>query len=495
MAGVRDVGTADRAPVGAGALAALLARTAATGARPGYRALADGVRALLFDGRVPLRARLPAERELAAALGVSRATVTAAYDLLREGGYAHSRRGSGTWTALPEGRRPSRLAAFPADDGVLDLALAAPHAPESELAEAYAEAGGALARHAATSGYHPFGLPELRAALAERFTHRGLPTIPEQILVTTGAQQGVSLSLALLGRQGDRALVENPTYPNALDAVRRAGLRSVPVPVTESGWDVALVESALRRTAPRLAYLIPDFQNPTGCVMPYADRVRLARTARATGTWLLIDETLADLALDVPAPPPFAAAAPAGCGEQILTVGSLSKTHWGGLRVGWVRAGSRLITELAMARVSADLATPVLDQLVALGLLERDAQVLRRRLSQLRAQRAALAAALTERLPDWRWRLPPGGQCLWADLGRPVVTALTEAALRQGVRIEGGTRFGVDPGTHEHRLRLPYTLPAPSIETAVARLAAALDGEPGAGAGGAWSPRRRDWVA
>lgn len=189
MADVRGIHDVDRR-LGSGRLSALVTGTA--GERPGYRALAQGVRTLLLDGRIPLRTRLPAERELATALGVSRATVTAAYDLLREGGFARSRRGAGTWTELPDGRRPAGVAAFPVGDGMLDLAVAAPGAPEAELGEALAAAGAALPRHASTPGYHPYGLPELREAVAERFTRRGLPTIPDQILITTGAQHALS---------------------------------------------------------------------------------------------------------------------------------------------------------------------------------------------------------------------------------------------------------------------------------------------------------------
>ncbi|WP_055567141.1 PLP-dependent aminotransferase family protein [Streptomyces atriruber] len=474
MADAHVVHAVDRR-LGSRQLAHLL--TGAVGERPGYRALAQGVCTLLLDGRIPLHTRLPAERELAAALTVSRATVTAAYDVLREGGYALSRRGAGTWTELPQGQRPSSVAAFPAGDGVLDLAVAAPGAPEAELGAALAAAGTMLAGHAPTPGYHPYGIPELRAAVAERFTRRGLPTLPDQILITTGAQHALSLSLTLLGRQGDRVLVENPSYPNALDAIRGAGLRAVPVPVTEDGWDAGLVESSLRQAAPRLAYLVPDFQNPTGSLMPREQRVRILETARATGTWLLIDETIADIALDGPPPAPFASLAPHGAGEQVITVGSLSKTHWGGLRIGWVRAGSRLITELAMKRVPNDMSTPVIEQLVALHLLRGMDDVLRERLPRLRAQRDALIASLARHVPEWRWQVPPGGLSLWVDLGRPIASSLARAVLAQGVRIEGGSRFGADPGTHEHRLRIPYTLPADLAEQAVRRLAAALSGD------------------
>ncbi|MEU1026823.1 PLP-dependent aminotransferase family protein, partial [Streptomyces sp. NPDC005904] len=358
--------------------------------------------------------------------------------------------------------------------------------------EALGAAAAMLAEHAPTPGYHPYGIPALRAAVAERFTRRGLPTLPDQILITTGAQHALSLALALLGRPGDRVLVENPSYPNALDAIRRAGLRAVPVPVTEDGWDSGLIESSLRQAAPRLAYLVPDFQNPTGALMPREQRVRILETARATGTWLLIDETIADIALDVPPPAPFASLAPHGAGEQVVTVGSLSKSHWGGLRIGWVRAGSKLITELAMARVPVDMSTPVIEQLVALRLLRGVDDVLRARLPRLRAQRDALAASLARHVPEWRWRVPPGGLSLWVDLGRPIASSLARAALAHGVRIEGGSRFGADPGTHEHRLRVPYTLPPAQAEQAAIRLAATLTEDlrtPDT------APDRRPWVA
>ncbi|MET9436486.1 PLP-dependent aminotransferase family protein [Streptomyces sp. NPDC006551] len=483
------VHTADRTLTGR-QLAALLTRPPE--GRFGYRELARAVREALLDGRVALRLRLPAERELAAVLAVSRTTVTGAYDLLRESGYAHSRRGAGTWTALPDGQAPSSLAAFLGDaDATVDLALAALEAPTEELTEALAAASAELPRLARSQGYHPYGLPELRSAIADRYTRRGLPTLPEQILVTTGAQQAVSLALALLGGPGDRALAENPSYPNALDAMRGRRLRVTPVPVMEAGWDSGLVDAALRQTAPRLAYLIPDFHNPTGQLMPDAQRGEVARSAHATGTWLVVDETLTDIALDVPAPRPFVASARAGVSDQIISVGSLSKSCWGGLRVGWIRATSRVVTELARVRVTADLAGSVLDQLVAVELIDRLDTILPRRAEELRLRRDALTTALARHLPDWHWTQPPGGLCLWIDLGRPIASSLAARALRHGVRVEGGARFGVDPGTHEHRLRIPFALPADRYETAAERLAAALEGAPPRFS----DPALPDWVA
>ncbi|GLW09432.1 GntR family transcriptional regulator [Microtetraspora sp. NBRC 13810] len=459
--------------MGSRQLAALLPDPA--GMRPAYRHLARAISELILDGRIALHVRLPAERELATALNTSRATVTAVYDLLRESGYAHSRQGSGTWTALPEGRTPSGVTRFlRSEDTAIDLAKAAPALPDRLLADALAQVAPRLAEHAHTPGYHPYGLPELREAVAERFTRRGLVTVPDQILVTSGAQHALTLFLGLMCRPGDRIMVENPSYPNALEAIRRARLRTVSIPVTDTGWDIEIIESTLRQVVPRLAYLIPDFQNPTGCLMPDEERVRVLRAAQRSGTWLVVDETLADLALDVPAPPPFASrAAPGGAG-QVVTIGSMSKTHWGGLRIGWLRAPSRLVTELAGQRVATDIGGSVLDQLLALTFLTGTDDLLPARLAQMREQRATLVAALSEHIPGWTWRLPPGGLSIWVDLGEPVAAALSERALACGVRIESGAYFATDPGVFEQRLRIPYTTPSGTLREAVRRLAAAL---------------------
>ncbi|MFF0061320.1 PLP-dependent aminotransferase family protein [Streptomyces sp. NPDC005279] len=479
----------DRA-LGSRQLAAMLPNPA--GERPAYRHLARAISALILDGRIALHVRLPAERELATALETSRATVTAVYDLLRERGFAHSRQGSGTWTDLPEGRRPNGITRLLGpEDTAIDLARAAPGLPGQTLVDALAQVTPHLAEHAHTPGYHPYGLPELRAAIAEQFTRRGLATVPEQILVTSGAQHAFTLVMALLCRPGDRVMVENPSYPNALEAMRRARLRTVSVPVTETGWDIEIIESTLRQAVPQLAYMIPDFQNPTGCLMPEQERVRLLHAAGRSGTWLVIDETLAGLALDVPAPPPFASRTTPSGTSQVITIGSMSKTHWAGLRIGWLRAPARLVTELAGQRVATDMGGSVLDQLLALALLARAGELLPSRLEQLRDQRAALAVALAEHIPQWTWQLPPGGLSLWVDLGEPVASALAERVLDYGVRIESGTYFATDPGIFEQRLRIPYTMPADTLREAVRRMATALADGPSPTS----AARRPHWVA
>lgn len=465
--------------------------------RPAHRALAEAVRARIDDGRLPLRTRLPAERALAAALGVSRSTVAAAYADLRAAGYLVSRRGSGSRTALPTAARPTGpvpLFAWPAPGGpaaggqgapFVDLGVAAPAALPDALSAAVAAAVDALPGHLAGHGYHPMGTPALRAALADRFTVRGLPTRPDEVLVTSGGQAALALLLRLLVRPGDRVLVESPTYPNAIDAVRAAGARPVPTPVTREGWDLPMVRATLHHAGPRVAYLIADFHNPTGHLADDGARAALVAAARRSGTTLVVDETLAELALDpVPATRPVAAH---GAPGAVITIGSAGKTYWPGLRLGWVRAPAGVIRELAVLRAAVDLASPVLEQLVVEQLLAQGAAPVRERVAGLRQQRDVLVAALAGRLPEWRFALPAGGLSLWVELPDPVSEQLAAAALRRGVRLVPGPRFGVD-GTMERYLRLPYTQPAGVLADAVDRLAAAyaeVRDAPAAGATGA----------
>ncbi|MBD7918917.1 PLP-dependent aminotransferase family protein [Cellulomonas sp. Sa3CUA2] len=437
---------------------------------PAYQALADGLRGLTRSGTLPLSTRLPGEREVAEALGLSRTTVTAAYDLLRDEGFLVSRRGSGTVTTLPAhagDRAPTRLGTV--EDGIVDMSAAAPPAPP-QLAEACAAALDVLPRHSRGAGYLPLGLPELRAAIAERYTRRGVPTTPDQVLVTTGGQQAIHLLAGAFAGPGDRTVVEHPTYPHAIDAVRAAGARPVPVPVTPHGTDLELLASTVRQASPRLVYLVPDHHNPTGTSLSAADREQVRDLARRSRTVVVADETLTDLTLDGTPPPPFAGGGPAD--RYVVCVGSASKSFWGGLRVGWVRGHPDLVAALAQRRAHVDLGTSVLDQLVTVELLARADEVLAQRRVALLAQRDALVDLLAQSLPDWEVPVPAGGLSTWVDLGRPVSTALAALAHGHGVRIAPGPAFGVD-GTFDDHLRVPFSQPVDGLRRAVDGLAAA----------------------
>ncbi|HEY7271171.1 MAG TPA: PLP-dependent aminotransferase family protein [Actinoplanes sp.] len=437
---------------------------------PDYASLAAAVRGLLADGRLPLGVRLPAERELAEALGISRTTVTAAYRSLRETGHLTSRRGAGSWTTLPNGHRVASSGLWTPDDDLdmLDMGVAASAAPVDLVAAARAAADD-LPRYLGSAGYHPVGLPELRAAVADGYTDRGVPTSAEQILITSGTQQALDLVLRLSVPSGAGVLVESPTYPNALAALsgRRARVGTHGVH-PETGWDGEMLLGALRQTRPRLAYVIPEFHNPTGHLMSAHLREHLVATAHATGTELIADESFVDLPLDGrPVPPPVAVF---DRHSRVVSIGGMSKAYWGGLRIGWVRASAPLVQRLAALRVGVDMSSPVLEQLVAVRLLDHAAEIVAARRAQLIIRRNALVGALRELLPEWRFTVPAGGVALWAELDGPISSALSRAAEDVGVRLAPGPRFGLD-GTLERFLRLPFTLAPDDLTEAVRRIA------------------------
>lgn len=453
--------------VTASALRDLLGGGLPVGRGPAYRNLAERMRLLVVDGRLPLQVSLPSERELAASLAVSRTTVAAAYALLREQGHLLSRPGARSKTTVP--RRPGAPPLAPRlvpPPGVHDLAYATLPAPPSAVHEAYSAALSALPAHLPGNGYDPHGLLVLRQAVAERYNARGLPTRPHEVLVTAGAQYAWVLLLRTLAGAGDRVLVEAPSYPHALDAVRAASCRAVPVALPAAGgWDLPGVTAALRQTAPRLAYVIADFHNPTGRLLAEAQRARLVQAARRTRTVLVVDETLVELGLDGPPPPPVAV-----YGSEVVTIGSMSKSFWGGLRIGWVRGPADLIARLAAARTTLDLGSPVVEQLAAAELLARADTVLPGRRTELAGRRDHLLTLLEQHLPDWVAERPAGGLSVWARLPEPLSSAVAAHAPQHGVRIAAGPLFGTD-GAFEHQLRLPYTLPADDLDEAIPALA------------------------
>ncbi|HEX7188602.1 MAG TPA: PLP-dependent aminotransferase family protein [Actinomycetes bacterium] len=457
-------------PAGVDAVHALVGDLAGT-RPPLYAALAARLRLLIGDGRLPIGARLPAERELAAALHVSRATVAAAYGRLREQGWADARQGAGTWTRLPAGPSQGAWLPAPARPGVIDFAHAAPAAPP-QVPAAFAAALDELPRLLPGHGYHPQGLPELRARIADRYTARGVPTTPEQVLVTAGALHAVSVAVETLVDRGGRVLVEHPTYPNALDAVRSLGRRAVPVAAT-AGEPDALVRDlsrAARQTSPGAAYLMPDFQNPTGLLLDEPLRRRLAVGLRQAGVMAIVDETLADLGIDAEPPPPFAAIARP---EAVVTVGSMSKSVWGGLRVGWLRAEEDVVRRLAAVAGHTHMSGPVLEQLAACQLLDAADEVLTARRDDLRRQRDVLVAELGRHLPGWEVPVPSGGLVLWCRLPSLSSTALVSAAESRGLLLAPGPRFGTGHA-FDDRLRLPYTQPVDVITRGVQLLADAV---------------------
>jgi 2-aminoadipate transaminase len=287
------------------------------------------------------------------------------------------------------------------------------------------------------------GEPALRDALAARTTARGLPTGPDDLLVTTGSQQALSLLATALVEPGDTVLVENPCYLAALQAFGFAGARVLAVPGDEHGVDPGALGELVVRERPKLLYTVPTFQNPTGRTLPAGRRAAVAAVAARHGLWIVEDDPYGELRYEGERLP-WIAAHP-GAEDRTVLLGSFSKVMAPGLRLGWLRAPGELRRACAVAKQAADLHTPTVNQLAAARYLadnDLDAHVARVA-GVYRERRDAMLSGLAAALPTGSvWNRPEGGMFLWARLPQPYdTTALLPRVVRQNVAYVPGAPF------------------------------------------------------
>jgi 2-aminoadipate transaminase len=350
------------------------------------------------------------------------------------------------------------------------------------------------------------GDPALRAAVAQRLAARGLPTDPDDLLITSGSQQALTLVAAVLLEPGDTVLVEEPSYLAALQAFALAGARAVPVPCDEDGLVPAALDELVARERPKLLYTVPTFHNPTGRTLPEARRRTLAAAAARLGIWIVEDDPYGELRYRG-APLPPVAALP-GAEDRTIALSTLSKVLAPGLRIGWLRAPAALRRPLAVAKQAADLHSSTIDQAAAAHWLagcDLDAHVARLRAAYA-PRRDALVDGLGAALPEGsEWTRPDGGMFVWARLPEGWdADALLAGALARDVAFVPGWPFHVPPPegsgarpAERRTLRLSFTSHGPEeIATGLARLAAAVadaascaDGASGGDRGGRPAPR------
>jgi len=459
----------------------------ADGSGPVYQRLAEAIRASIERGDLPPETRLPSERRLAERLAVSRTTVVSAFQQLRSGQWIESRQGSGTSVrAAPRGHLAMRLKEDPAGSfrrhpvyrslvegarGTIEFLGAHLPAPEILNREALRIDQAALGEILRGPGYLPMGLPALRQAIARHLTRSGLETTEDQVLVTHGAQQAIGLAGTLFVERGDAVVIENPTYLGSIDIFSGLSARLVGVPVGGDGAWIARLKETVARSAPRLIYVMPTYQNPTGAVLPVAGRRALARLSRELQIPVVEDNTLADLSLGAPPPPPIASFDPEA---PILTIGSLSKLFWGGLRIGWIRASEEILARITRLKIMADLGGSLIGQLVAVRLLAEAERVKAIRRREMRERLDRLTRLLARNLPDWSWDPPAGGLSLWVRLPQGDANSFAQAALRHGVAVVPGSLASPDGGCADH-LRIPYVLEAEPMREGVERLGRAWE--------------------
>jgi 2-aminoadipate transaminase len=301
---------------------------------------------------------------------------------------------------------------------IISLAGGLP-APELFPTERLADITSALIRdegarclqYSTTEGYAP-----LRAWIADHMnTSWGARTTADQILVTTGSQQGLDLTAKLFLDEGELVLCESPTYLAALQAFQVFEPRCVGVPTDDDGMDMEALEAILTRERPRLIYVVPDAQNPSGRTWSVERRRRLVELATQYGVPIIEDAAYADIVFEGEVPPSLQSFDTEGI---VVTLGTFSKILCPGLRIGWVAASPALRDKYVILKQSADLHSATLTQMIAARyLLSTDFEADLRRIRDLyRVRRDVMVDALRAELPELHFTKPAGGLFVWLEL-------------------------------------------------------------------------------
>lgn len=450
---------------------------------PLYRQLAASIGTLIDTGSLRGGDRLPAERLLAEELSVSRGTVVKAFDRLAEDGMVERVQGSGT--TVSGNRLPAVPGEFLSDplwkvDAGRSISLLQAHPtllPEVARAVEHVDLDG-LGPDLDSS--EPLGWWRLRRQIADLHTRQDLPTGPHEVMVLNGAQQGMSLVVRAFVGAGDVVVGEEHTWPGLVDAVRQAGARYEPVRMDDQGVDVGDLERQVVRYRPVAMVLNPQNHNPTGTRLPL-DRVReVARLAREHDALVIEDRVSADLGFDRRRLPVIA---DHDTGGRAITLMSLCKAAWPGLRLGWLRAEPQIVNQLRAHKAVADMFSSLLSQAAAVRLLDRYDELIEARSSQLRDRCEVVVESLRRDLPEWTFTRPRGGLSVWAALPAGVsADSFVQQAAMYGVQLASCRQFSATEMDSGH-VRIPYTAPEPVLAEGMRRIAAAwatFDRTPGA---------------
>lgn len=446
-----------------------------SGRGPLYSQLAGAITSLAESGALEPGCRLPSERALASGLHVSRNTVAAAYQQLRDDGWIESRPGAApTIGARARGvdamTLHQRFASIlpQGEESLVRLNDSTPP-PAPAVTRVLESAAGPALWGADATGYAPLGRQGLVEAVVERLRADGIAAEPDEVVITSGAQQAVWLALAVVGCSGQTA-VEALTYPGVFDAMDSAESSTIALPFTHEGLDVGAATRLIRANRPSLVYLT-TFHNPTGTVLAEADAVRVLEAAAEAGSIVVDDRVTADLVLAGERPRAFASL---GTGASVLTISSMSKVFWGGLRTGWLHVNRTLAEHLRYRKAAMDFGNPVVLQDAATTLLdEHFDETVAWRSAQLAESLAAVREALAEVAPAWRYTVPSGGPNLWVEVPGADADAFAARAGRAGAPVIPGTTFEVTDGPGRSRFRLPFYLPPEELRRGVKMLATA----------------------
>ena len=473
---------------------------------PLYQQIKTHLRQGILSGILAADTRLPASRRLAQDLGVNRITVENAYAELETEGLIFSRLGSGTYVLPPDPLLPlpkNNDATWPlwqqsilAQDKTPQSRLPGPkrsaarHPQPISFASGIGDAnmfpaedfrkvlqmvmrrdGIAALDYGDRNGHGP-----LRESIAHVLASQGIQTRPENILITAGSQQALSLVSQLLLNPGDVILVESPTYSGALDLFRALGFKIVGIPVDTQGMQVDGVEKLLQQHHPKLIYTIPNFHNPTGTCLTGPRRRQLLVLAERYNVPILEDDFVGDLRYEGRTQPALKVLDPGGC---VIYVSTFSKMLMPGLRVGFLTADGPVYDGLVNFKRVNDLATSTLVQraLEAYLTVGRYQSHLRRSCQIFRKRRDVMVSAIQRHLPTgFHFDPPQGGLFIWLRLPQGLDSEeLLPLAWEDGVDFAPGTPFFPDGMQGRNWLRLNFVAQAPGqIEEGIRRLGKAI---------------------
>jgi 2-aminoadipate transaminase len=342
-----------------------------------------------------------------------------------------------------------------------------------------AEHGARALQYGPTQGYRP-----LREMISRHTARYGISITPDQVLVTSGAQQALDLIGKVFMNPGDRILVEAPTHAGALEAWQSYQAEYVGVPLDAEGIQTDLLEAALR-SGPKLLYVLPNFHNPTGVTLSLARRLKLVALADQYGVPILEDDPYGQLRYAGEHIAPLAVLdgrlhtrEHLPDSGNVLYLCTFSQTLAPGLRLGWMIAPVDVMQHLVQAKQGADLQTSLFLQMVAYevargGFLDHHVRELR---VIYRERRDAMLIALRHSFPpETTWTEPQGGLFVWVTLPPTLdATAVLQAALAANVAFAPGPAFFAQGGG-QHMMRLNFTCMEPDrIEEGIRRLGGVL---------------------
>lgn len=463
--------------------------------KPVYLQIRDRFSRLIKSGSFKTGDRLPSIRSLAKSIQVNKLTVIEAYSVLEADGLIHARPGSGYFVnpeslistspksnfapvqevIIPEKKSVSFFDIYQlsvqakSQPGIIDFSSGFPISSGLKDLQRHARRAMKQVTESLFNYDFPQGQLILRQQIAKMLIQLGLEVSPDDLIITNGSKQGLSLVMNHYLQPGDWIVTESPTYYGTLDIIENIGARIIGIPMQGSGMNLELLEQYLKSHHPKLIYTVSTLQNPTGITTAFKHRQQLLALAEKYGCLILEDNAYEGLNFE-PVPPPIKSL---DRSDSVIYTGTFSKTLMPGLRVGYLLATGKYYRPLLEQKLFHDLHVSTVSQAIVSEYLASGHH--RRHLNHLRASnlssRNAMLQALERYFPEEAtWTIPNGGLFLWVQLPADIsLVSLARQAWNENVFVYPGMPFF--PGQQGYNaLRLNFSHPPETIDKGIAIL-------------------------